>query len=72
MRKLAIAILFLPLVAAAPASADGSSERELGPIQRYGGLWRYQKRDWTDDYGYANPGVCWAWNDRSGAWVWTC
>lgn len=71
MRKLAIAVMLLPLLAAGPALAD-APERALGNVQRYGGLWRYQKRDWSDHYGYANPGVCWTWNDQRWEWVWTC
>lgn len=71
MRKLAIAVMLLPLLAAGPALAD-EPERVLGSVQRYGGLWRYQKRDWSDYYGYANPGVCWAWNDKRWEWVWAC
>jgi hypothetical protein len=42
MRKLAIAVMFFPLLAAAPALAD---QGDLGTVQRYNGLWRYQKRD---------------------------
>lgn len=71
MRKLAIAVMLLPLLAAGPALAD-APEGALGNVQRYGGLWRYQKRDWSDYYGYANPGVCWAWNDQRWEWVWAC
>jgi hypothetical protein len=33
MRKLAVAVMFFPLLAAAPALAD-SPERELGNVQR--------------------------------------
>ncbi|GLI91417.1 hypothetical protein [Methylocystis echinoides] len=69
MRKLAIAVMLVPLLF---CGASLAQERELGNIQRYGGLWRYQKRDWSHVYGYANPGVCWAWNDQRGEWVWTC
>ena len=69
MRKLAIAVTLVPLLLGGPALAQ---ERELGNIQRYGALWRYQKRDWSNVYGYANPGLCWAWNNWRGEWVWTC
>jgi hypothetical protein len=71
MRKLAVAAMLFPLLAAGPALAD-SPERVLGNVQRYGGLWRYQKRDWSHYNCYANPGVSWTWNDQRGDWVWTC
>lgn len=46
--------------------------REPGDLQRYGGLWRYQKRDWSHIFGRPNPGVCWLWDARGEQWLWTC
>ncbi|MGJ0507950.1 MAG: hypothetical protein ACR652_12690 [Methylocystis sp.] len=68
MRKLAIAILVLPLLAG-PSMAD---QGDLGDIQRYGGHWRYQHRDWSWLHGHPTPGVCWTWDDERAAWIWTC
>lgn len=71
MRKLTT-ILSAALILASSLPAAAQGERALGDIQRYGGQWRYQHRDWSDLYGRPDPGVCWQWNDRTGVWVWTC
>ena len=71
MRKLTAMIsAALFLSTSLPALAQG--ERALGDIQRYGGQWRYQHRDWSALHGRPNPGVCWEWDDRMGQWLWTC
>ncbi|WP_424360691.1 hypothetical protein [Methylocystis parvus] len=71
MRRLTTILSAAFIVASSlPVAAQG--ERELGSIQRYGGHWRYQHRDWSDFYGRPNPGVCWELNERIGVWVWTC
>jgi hypothetical protein len=49
-----------------------AQEKCLGNLQRYGGPWRYQHRDWSNVYGRLDPGVCWKWDDNFGRWVWIC
>ncbi len=71
MRILTALILPIALLATFPAAA----QEEGGPygnIQRYGGHWRYQHRDWSPSIGRPDPGVCWQWDGRSGEWLWTC
>jgi hypothetical protein len=71
MRKLtAIISAALILASSLPAAAQG--ERALGNIQRYGGHWRYQHRDWSGIHGRPDPGVCWERDAYTGEWLWTC
>ncbi|WP_442755248.1 hypothetical protein ACNHKD_00865 [Methylocystis sp. JAN1] len=71
MRKLVTILSAAAILASSlPALAQGG--REFGDIQRYGGHWRYQHRDWSGLYGRPDPGVCWLWDDRTGQWLWTC
>jgi len=74
MRKAACAALGVALAVgmAALASPAAAHPRDFGNVQRYGGHWRYQHRDWSDAYGYSSPGICWEWSQRHGEWVWTC
>jgi hypothetical protein len=71
MRKLTLLASTALLLATFPAIA----QEEGGPygnIQRYGGHWRYQHRDWSDHHGHPYPAVCWQWDDVTGHWLWTC
>jgi hypothetical protein len=72
MRKLLAAVSVTMLLATC-FSAEAQDERgPYGHIQRYGGHWRYQHRDWSGVTGRPDPGVCWQWDDLSGQWLWTC
>ncbi|MGJ0502352.1 MAG: hypothetical protein ACR65X_01145 [Methylocystis sp.] len=78
MRKLTLMIFagllaFAPVAFAPPAQAQRSGPFPYdGNIQSYGGLWRYQKRDWGTPWNPLNPGVCWQFNDYLHEWRWVC
>lgn len=72
MRKAVCVALGVALGLAPLASSVTAHEREPGNIQRYGGHWRYQHRDWRGVYGHASPGICWTWAPRYAEWIWTC
>ena len=71
MCKLVLLIIGATLAFAPLAQAQRSYPND-GNVQSYGGLWRYQKRDWSTPWRPLNPGVCWRWNDYLGNWIWVC
>jgi hypothetical protein len=71
MRKLTLLTIAALLALASSAEAQRWYPYD-GNTQSYGGLWRYQKRDWSTPWRPLNPGVCWQWDGRLGQWVWSC
>ncbi|MGJ0560736.1 hypothetical protein [Methylocystis sp.] len=69
MRKLVPLIIGATLAFAPLAEAQQWYPND---VQSYGGLWRYQKRDWSTPWRPLNPGVCWQWSAYAGNWVWVC
>lgn len=69
MRRLTLLIIGASVAFTPLAQAQQSYPHD---VQSYGGLWRYQKRDWSTPWRPLSPGVCWQWSGSVGSWVWVC
>ncbi len=73
MSRLTLLTIGALLAFAASAQAQHIGQHPYdGDIQKYGGPWRYQHRDWSSPAHPHDPGVCYYWNDYIGQWEWGC